>query len=379
MPIKEVIFFTYGDSANVATWSNVPYLFSDALIRKGAKVDRVDLTRTPFFDKLRWGGWKIQKLLTPFFPDNAFDYARSNLCMRLTYRLIRQAVRKHSSADLCIFLNFDFYNKFSNIPSLLLSDWTYQILILDHLSRKPYFFEKAFSQWQRTAIEHAKHVVSLFPVCAEMMRRSYPTANIHHIGSNVVNSLYDKPIDIEDFTARRLAGKEILFIGSKQYHEGAQLLIEAVSQLRSHHPDIQLHIIGMTAQDFPRVPGFVHCYGYLHKDKEDERATYYDLITRARLFCNPTRTWGGYSSTIEAMYFGTPVVVSPYKDFVAEFGSEIPFGAYNEAFNADALAATIERVIEAPNYPQLCRQAHERVKDYTWDAYVERLLALVSN
>lgn len=298
--------------------------------------------------------------------------------MRLTYRLIRQAVRRHCHADLCIFLNFDFHNKFNDIPSLLFCDWTYQILILDHLSRKPYFFETRFSQWQRAVIENAEHVVSLFPVCAEMMRRSYPTANIHHLGSNVVNSLYDKPFRLDAFIERRLASKDILFIGNNGYRAGAQLLIEAVGRLRDAHPDMQLHIVGMTGGDLPQAPGFVHCHGYLHKDNEAGRTLYYDLITRARLFCNPTPAWGGYSSTIEAMFFGTPVVVSPYKDFVAEFGSDIPFGAYNDVFEAEALATTIGRVITAEGYAGMCREAHERVKDYTWDAYVDRLLGLVA-
>lgn len=56
MPIKEVIFFAYGDSADISTWSNVPYLFSNALERKGVRVNRVDLTRTSLFKAFSWWG-----------------------------------------------------------------------------------------------------------------------------------------------------------------------------------------------------------------------------------------------------------------------------------------------------------------------------------
>lgn len=54
---------------------------------------------------------------------------------------------------------FDFYNKFSGIPSLLFCDWTYKILVLDRKKRKPYWFEKRFCRQQATAINNAEYVV----------------------------------------------------------------------------------------------------------------------------------------------------------------------------------------------------------------------------
>ena len=41
--IEEVIFFTYGDSSDASTWSNVPYLFTRTLEKKGITVRRVNL------------------------------------------------------------------------------------------------------------------------------------------------------------------------------------------------------------------------------------------------------------------------------------------------------------------------------------------------
>lgn len=43
---KEVIFFTKGDSADISTWSNVPYFFTRTLEEKGVTVHRVNMTIT---------------------------------------------------------------------------------------------------------------------------------------------------------------------------------------------------------------------------------------------------------------------------------------------------------------------------------------------
>lgn len=375
--LREIIFFTYGDAALPSTWSNVPYLFTETLMQKGIKVHRVNLCETPLFSTLNTWGGRMNTLLNTLYPGNQYAYNRSWLFKVLTNRAVKAAVRRYSHADLCIFANFEFYNKYNDIPTLLFSDWTYKILILDHLGRKPYPFEKRFSAWQKTAIERADYVVSLFPRCARMMKEDYPKANIHALGNNVINSMYAGKHDVEAFIEKKQKGRRLLFIGGGHYREGALLLAEAVKMLHEQGKDAELDIIGMTPQDLGNQPDYVHCHGYLHKDIEEERALYYDLLTGARAICNPSRVWAGYSSTIEAMYFATPVVVTPYKDFVDEFGEDIPFGAYVPAFDPHALADILSSVMDSPDYAAMCRNAYERVKDYTWSNYVDKLIELV--
>jgi hypothetical protein len=41
--IKEITVFTIGDSKKMSTWSNVPFFFTETLISKGVKVNRVDI------------------------------------------------------------------------------------------------------------------------------------------------------------------------------------------------------------------------------------------------------------------------------------------------------------------------------------------------
>lgn len=71
------------------------------------------------------------------------------------------------------------------------------------------------------------------------------------------------------------------------------------------------------------------------------------------------------------MYFYCPVVVHPYGHFVSEFGENIDFGTYNSDFTPEGVAASLEQVITSPTYESYCRNAHERVKEYTWDKYID--------
>lgn len=377
--INEIIFFTYGDSAKISTWSNVPFLFAENLIKKGIKVERIDLLQTPCRKILTKVGAAIRSLLNIVYPNNQYSYYRSDLFVYLTNRLVKKSVKRYTTADLCIFTTFDFYNKFSQIPSLCFCDWTYEILIENRLGRKPYFFEKLFVLYENAVIEHAEYVISLFPVCAKLIKENIPSANVHYLKSNVVNSTYVGQHDVEAFIKKKNSHKHILFIGGKHYFSGATLLIEAIKHLHEKYHDIRLDIVGMSKNQFDNLPDFIHCHGYLNKDVKNERDLYYNLLIEASLISNPTMEWAGYSSTVEAMYFATPVVVSPYKDFVDEFGEEIRFGAYNKDFNSDSLAETIEAVIMSEKYQTICMCAYESVKGYTWDKYVDKILKIVSN
>ena len=377
--IKEVIFFSYGDSTKASTWSNVPYLFTRALEEKGIRVRRVRL--------FRQGPWvwlcnEFIKWIYPlFFPGHAYGYLRTPLYRRGAFRKIRRAVKRYDKADLCIFTCFDFWNPFNGIPTLLFSDWTYEILIAERLKRALYPFEQRYAQWQAEAISSAGAVVSLFPECARSMRERLPAANIHHLGSNVVNNLYDGVLLPEEIIPRKKGAKRLLFIGGRKYEEGCRLLLEAFRRLQKENPEYGLDVIGMHADHFSdvQIPPHVTFHGYLKKDHEPERRRYYELLLNASVFVNPTMVWGGYSSTIEAMFFYTPVIVAPYGDFVAEFGNAPAFGAYNREFSPECLYRSLREVLDNPHYEAMCLEAHRRTEHYTWDNYVDKILKLAQD
>lgn len=118
----------------------------------------------------------------------------------------------------------------------------------------------------------------------------------------------------------------------------------------------------------------IYCYGCLRKNVKKERDLYYSLLHSCKVFVYPAQQWGGYSSSIEAMFYGSPIIVSPYDDFVCEFGKNINFGRYT--CDREELHETIRSIIDTDKnkYKDLCFNAYKRVSDYTWSNYVNDFL-----
>ena len=186
--------------------------------------------------------------------------------------------------------------------------------------------------------------------------------------------------DIGGLLETKAKSKKLLFIGRKTtYLEAAKKLIEAYKLLKQEegYKDLSLDIVGCAASDFDSLPEGVTCYGFLNKSDEQDRKVYYDLLLGAKVLVNANPKWGAFSSTVEAMYYYTPVIVSPYQDFVKNFGEEVDFGVYNQNFTAESIATDIKSVINSENYTEMCNFAHENVKTYTWENYVEQVFKLL--
>lgn len=408
--MREILFFTNGNANNANVWSNVPYCFSHALENKGITVQRIDYSMNPTFVKfydlvLRRGleAFTLRKLRFPYL-------RTTRIFKNFAERKIRKTIQQNPKADLCLFMGYGFYNKWNKIPSLLFSDWTTEMDI--QKKRKPNFLEQRMIRQEGQAINNAEYVVSLFPVCCEEMKKKYPQANIHFLGGNVINDVSgyrlkennpyppclgrenkiteeqetlnncpsSNEIFVEDILQTKAKSKRLLFIGRKTtYLEAAKKLIEAFELLKQEatYKDFELDIVGCAATDFTNLPDGVTCYGFLNKSDEQERKSYYDLLLKAKVLVNANPKWGAFSSTVEAMYYYTPVIVSPYQDFVKNFGEKIDFGVYNQDFTAENLANDIKNVINSDNYTEKCNFAHEKVKSYTWENYVNLVFELL--
>ena len=385
--MKEIIFFANGNPESPQTWSNIPACFVKTLRKKGITVHPVSLANEKiehyYDDYFR----KILKILT-FWYDNPRYYGYTWLHKWLGNKKIEKTVKKYPQADYCFFINYAFYNKYSPIPTLLLSDWTDEIN-LQRTNKKPQKFHKRFCKQQKEAIEHAEHTISIFELCAKQMKELYPKGNISFLGGNVINDLSGKSIEetsstdyAQNIIDKKSKSNRVLFVGKPdRYKESAIKLIEAVGLLRQKedYKDLEVDIIGIRKDQIPETPDYVICHGFLRKDKEKERETFYSILENAKMIVNPTPKWAAYSSIVEAMSFYTPVIVSPFDDFVNEFGKEIKFGLYNKEFSAACIANNIKSIIEHPNYASLCHNAHDTVKGYTWDAYVEKIIKLIED
>lgn len=396
MSSKEIIFFTIGDSNNASVWSNVPFCFSKALEQKDIVVHRVNISAPQWV--VSFYNLFLRRLIDILTLRKIHAcYASKTYWFKIiAEEKIKKAVIRHSQADYCFFMGYGFYNKWNDIPSLLFSDWTFAMDIEKRGKPGP-LHNRAIRQ-EKKAMENSTYVISLFAECAEEMKKRYPNANIHFLGGNVINDLLNKSlvsrsklqvsnekadntIIVEDLIERKEKSKRLLFIGRKTtYLEAAKKLIEAYKLLKEEeaYKDYELDIVGCAASDFDSLPEGVTCYGFLNKSVEEDRHLYYHLLLNAKVLVNPTPKWGAYSSTIEAMYYYTPVIVSPYETFVNEFGQTIDFGLYNEHYTTEGIAKDIEKVIFSCEYKSFCENAHNRVEKYTWNSYVDKVLNLIS-
>ncbi|MDE6377117.1 MAG: hypothetical protein K2K72_00055 [Duncaniella sp.] len=283
--MKEIILFCYGDSRDASTWSNVPYLMALSFERRGVKVNRVDISPDERVSHV------ISRLMRLMKMGRGNCYTRSTLFRILTERRIKKAVRKYADADFCVFLNFDFYNRYSQVPSLVFSDWTFKILS-ERGGFKQMGYEKKFLKWQGGVLNNATLVLPLFSDSVAKMRVDYPHANIVGIDRNVINCLDSETLDENTVITKKLSSNYVLFIGREAYKEGLKILIEAIGRLDR---PIELHVIGMSGREIAKAPDFVKFHGFLRKDNPSECRLYYDLLRNARLLVNPTPEWAGYS------------------------------------------------------------------------------------
>jgi glycosyltransferase involved in cell wall biosynthesis len=366
--VKEVTVFTVGDSGKISTWSNVPFFFTETLISKGIKVNRVDISPAQCLCR------PFHFMVKIFSRSTSFRYSHSWMNFFLTRAKIKKAVKKFVNSDADIFLTFSFSSAgFTKKPVVQFCDWTYAHYILYFLKREPDFLEKKAIMRENKQILGSDLVFSLFPSVTEDMKTHYGKDRVFYLG-NVINSLYD--VSVDDIHIKETY-HNLLFVGNVKYKEGAKALIAAFRLLKSQYPLLKLHIVGLEENELEQLPEDVFCYGYLDKGIDDDRILYYKLFREATVFVNTTPKWGAFSASTEAMYFYTPVVVTPYEEFLKTFGDTIHFGAYCEENSPALIQRKIAEILNSPSYRELCAQAHEAVKTFTWDAYMDKLIAKI--
>ncbi|MFN8284441.1 MAG: glycosyltransferase [Chitinophagales bacterium] len=371
----EITVFTNGDSADISTWSNVPYFFTETLISKGVKVNRVNIRTSKILKTLyRISIWQILKRTKKH---DAYEYYRTKIHDWHINFKIKNAVKKYPHSDAFLFLSFSFSaKKYSSKPTILFGDWTFDHYFNYFKNRKPGSLENEFVERENEHIEKADLVFVLFPKVAEYMKVKYKNSNIYYIG-NVINSKIHS--DESEILAKKKKSNKILFIGSSKYKSGADVLLKAFVIAQQKNPDLELHFIGLKDSDFDHLPQHVFCHGYLNKATESERKLYYDLLESAKMYVNTTSKWSAFSATIEAMYFYNPILISPYDEFSQTFGETNDFVNYSSDNNAEILANDIITLYNHPNYTEICRHTHAAVKSFTWESYIDQFLKITND
>lgn len=366
---KEIIVFTYGDSTDIRTWSNVPFFFTSALEVKGYVVRRINIKKFELLQRV------IDKVIRTIKKDTAVEVRGFKCNARIVKRAMRRAVKKYPNVEVLMTLDYYFSPaSVSDKTSLVFSDWTTEYLIRHFKNRKPTKREQKAIDRQNAEIEKSDYVVTLFPDICDDMKQQYKNQNIHYLG-NIINSKFEY-LD-ESNIDKKYHDRRILFVGMRKYKESAQKIIEALEILKSKNYEYELDIVGMDKSDFGTLPEYVHCHGYL--DKHKNKKEYYDILNSAKVCINTGSSWGGFSSMVEAMYYYTPVITAPYGEFVRTFGEDIGFGEYCQKNEPEEIAQSILNIMnkDRVEYVAMCKHAHNSVKDFTWDSYMDKILELV--
>lgn len=377
---KKILFVCYGDSSSPKAWSNVPYLFTENLEKQGFEILRLNISPNEKHESL-WTKY-AERVLSRFFPTQQYSFVKTPFSRNAAYSKIKKAIKDNPDLYFTIFLSFDFYNKFNKIPSLIFHDWSYDMIILDRLKRKPYFFEKWFINYQHLAFNKSELVVSLFQDAQKLISERHGE-KVHHLGSNVVNDInFNKP-SAEQMLKQKYNSQELLLIGSTKYLEGARKLVQAFRILQKDFPNLKLNFVNLPKHRLmlEETDRNIICHDYLDKGDPEQNKQYYHLLTNTKILVNPSEIWAAYSSTIECMYYYTPIIIKPYDAFTLDYGKENDFGVYLQNTEVSTIVDGIRSILmmDENEYRKLCNRAHDLVKDQTWENYTKKVVELMDN
>ena len=375
--MKTITVLSQGNASSSKTWSNIPYYLVETLKQKGLNVHTIDIDSNGIgrfiYDKIF-----CRLLRHTLLPQTTYSYDRTSSFQKCTKRKLEGIVSQFPDTDIFISTSFSFHPKrFTKKTCILLCDWNYEYLISHFMNREPDSYEKKGIEIQDSIISEADLVISLFPDVASHMAGRYPDTKVVYLG-NVINAL---PFDLSvDGFSNRFHNPHIVFVGLSKYMEGLESLIKAVESINAQGINLGLDVIGMEASDMPTTTSsFVRFHGYLEKSNPVQLEKYDSIMKSSLAFINTTPVWAGFSSTLEAMYYGLPIYTSKYSSFVDTFGETIDFGGYSMENTPSEIEVFIKGLLNSPfdDYTSLCLNARKEAEPFTWSAYVDKLLSTV--
>ncbi|EOR23312.1 group 1 glycosyl transferase [Niallia nealsonii AAU1] len=289
---------------------------------------------------------------------------------------MKRAVKKYSDTDIFISTSFSYTPwKYTNKKKVLFCDWTISYYYDYFLNRTPDKLEQKSIERQNVHLQKSDYIISLFPNVSEYIKKVF-NEKAYYIG-NVINSELD--VNKDEILKCKRNSNSILFVGGPKYIEGARCLINSFEMIQEDYPELELNIIGINKKEVDNLPERVNFYGYLNKSNHSDRETYYNLMKNAKVIVNTTPKWAAFSGTVEAMYWYTPVITTPYTSFIETFGSDMKFGYYCERNDPELLKNYLENILTMVqlDYVDLCINANSMVQKFTWDNYVTNLLQTI--
>lgn len=220
------------------------------------------------------------------------------------------------------------------------------------------------------------HSVDKVLTMSEYHRQSF----IHHFGVSphrAVNvgcapNLETFPDYVEDKPYDSL---ELLFIGVDFDRKGGTLLLNAFKTVRERYPKAKLHIVGPRQLSIsPELSGGVVYHGFLSKRVPEQRRQIEDLLKRACLFVLPSFYEGVGISSLEAMLYQTPCVVTDawgFRDAIRPGET----GYLVECGSTDDLVAKLCLCLSNPaDLKRMGETGRNMVlQQFTWERVAERI------
>jgi glycosyltransferase involved in cell wall biosynthesis len=160
----------------------------------------------------------------------------------------------------------------------------------------------------------------------------------------------------------------ILFVGSAELRKGIHILGMAARMLS--HRNYEFRVVGRASGPVRRheITQRLDFVGHV------PRAYIQQEYSGADILVLPTLAEGSAEVTYEALAVGLPVITTEAAGSVVRDGIE---GFIVPERGTEALAARIEELVEDRALRErMANAAKERAKDYTWDKYAERLVAV---
>jgi glycosyltransferase involved in cell wall biosynthesis len=177
-----------------------------------------------------------------------------------------------------------------------------------------------------------------------------------------------------------LPDRYVLHVGVRRPHKNQRVLVEALSALRAHHPDLGLVLIGQPDPRFPDEVGeLVRTLGlsdHVRRYTQADDDLLLDLYANAAVFAYPSLVEGFGLPILEAMAAGLLVVASD-----AEAVKEVAGGGalIVPALMTERWVQALDRVLSDPC---LARDLRERARAvaarHTWARSAERTLAMLA-
>ena len=367
-----------GPASEPGTWSGVPFFLIHELKKRNIIIHEIDL------EPHRYIKWIYNRIILPvislFVTKGELSIYRSFFFRIYQRCVLARKIKQYNSAELIIGVSaFNIVIPKTQKTIVLFSDWPYSYTLEKKYGNNIGLYQKYWNKHEDNCMRKADLLISLFPTCVNYINNRLKINKAIYLGVNVINNLIN-PL-FSEIIFQKSQKCRLVFIGRHHYISGAISLLKAYNELVKTMTFLELDIVGLQSKDFPptlinELKGNVRFHGYLDKGNDEDCRIYYNILNNASLYVNTTPGWVGYTSMIEAMYFYTPVIVYPCKEFIDEFGSQIDFGKY--ANETDDLAKIIEKVYSNNQYIQMAKNAHERVSNYTWQHFVDLLLSKIS-